>query len=59
MAPNESALLTTIQLIQVTYKDAFEPYVVVRTKATPRFNEGLLERYADKALYIRTLHARG
>jgi glycosyltransferase-like protein LARGE len=43
----------------VTYHDAFEPYVVVRSDNVHRFNERLLERMADKAMYIRALHGAG
>jgi len=46
-------------IFQVTYRNAFEPYVVVRMESAPRFNELMLERFADKALYARTLHAVG
>ena len=45
--------------VQVEYRDAFEPYVVVPTDSEPRFDERLLERMADKALYCRSLHAAG
>jgi len=43
----------------VEYHDAFEPYVVVRSDTEWRFDERLLERMADKAIYCRTLHANG
>ena len=46
-------------VFQVHYSDAFEPYVVVPSDSEPRFDERLLERMADKALYCRSLHGAG
>ena len=46
-------------MCQVAYKNKFEPYVLMRTDCQYRFDERLLERMEDKALYIRTLHAAG
>jgi len=41
------------------YADWFEPYVVVKMDAAPRYNEMLLERMGDKVAYARLLHTNG
>lgn len=43
----------------VQYRNAFEPYLVVPTDTEPRFDQRLLERMADKAIYCRSLHGAG
>ena len=46
-------------VVQAVWRDAYEPYVVVRTATMPRFNEDLLERMGDKIAYGRVLYAQG
>jgi len=43
----------------VQFRDAFEPYVVVRSDLKMRYHEGLLERMGDKIAYCRHLHGEG
>ena len=45
--------------LQVKWRDAYEPYVVLKTSEMPRYEPALLERMGDKIAYGLHLYAKG
>ena len=48
-----------IHVLQIKWKQYFEPYVVMKISQTPRYHEGFVGREFNKISQIMEVQARG